>query len=76
VVYESMFGNTKQIARAVADGLRESVEVQLAAVSDAPLAPDSYVALTVAGGCARALRTCRRGPLRPPFVDLWWETDA
>ena len=37
VVYESMFGNTEQIARAVADGLAESIEVQLAEVSQAPL---------------------------------------
>ena len=29
VVYESMFGNTEQIARAVATGLSESVDVQL-----------------------------------------------
>ena len=28
VVYESMFDNTEQIARAVADGLGESVDVR------------------------------------------------
>ena len=37
VVYESMFGNTEEIARAIAYGLGESVEVQLAEVSDAPV---------------------------------------
>ena len=36
MVYESMFGNTEQIARAVA-GLEESVDVvQVAEVTDAP----------------------------------------
>jgi flavorubredoxin len=35
VVYESMFGNTEQIARAVAAGLEESVDVQVAEVTDA-----------------------------------------
>jgi flavorubredoxin len=28
IVYESMFGNTEQIARAIADGLSESLDVQ------------------------------------------------
>jgi flavodoxin len=50
VVYESMFGNTEEIARAIADGLGESLDVQLAEVSDAPREPDSEVALVVAGG--------------------------
>jgi flavodoxin len=50
VVYESMFGNTEEIARAIADGLGESVEVQLAEVSDAPVAPNPDVALIVVGG--------------------------
>jgi hypothetical protein len=45
VAYESMFGNTEEIARAIADGLGESVEVQLAEVSDNP-----DVALIVVGG--------------------------
>ena len=51
VVYESMFGNTEQIARAVAAGLEESVDVvQVAEVTDAPTEPDPEVALIVAGG--------------------------
>ena len=36
MVYESMFGNTEQIARAVAAGLEESVDVQVVEVTDAP----------------------------------------
>lgn len=50
VVYESMFGNTAQVAQAVADGLGESLDVQLAEVSDAPGEVDPEVALIVAGG--------------------------
>ncbi len=59
VVYESMFGNTEQIARAVADGLSESVEVQLTEVSHAPTEPDSDVALIVAGGPTHAFSMSR-----------------
>ena len=36
VVYESMFGNTEQVARAVADGLRSKMEVDVREVSTAP----------------------------------------
>jgi predicted phosphoribosyltransferase len=54
VVYESMFGNTEQIARAVAAGLGESFDVQLVEVSDAPGEPDPDVALIVAGGPTHA----------------------
>jgi hypothetical protein len=59
VVYESMFGNTEQLARAVADGLGESLEVQLVEVSDAPAEPDSNVALIVAGGPTHAFSMSR-----------------
>jgi flavodoxin len=59
VVYESMFGNTEQIARAVADGLGESLEVHLVEVSDAPREPDPEVALIVAGGPTHAFSMSR-----------------
>jgi Flavodoxin len=59
VVYESMFGNTEQIARAVADGLGESVEVQLTEVSDAPLDPDPELELIVVGGPTHAFSMSR-----------------
>ena len=50
VVYESMFGNTKAIAEAVAQGLREAGEVVLGSVDD--LSPDQVgdAGLLVAGG--------------------------
>src|SRR4249919_270848 len=59
VVFESMFGNTEQIARAAADGLAESFDVQLVEVSDAPREPDPGVALIVAGGPTHAFSMSR-----------------
>jgi hypothetical protein len=46
VVYESMFGNTRRIAEAIADGLRETVPVEIAAVhrlESWPLEPDVVI---------------------------------
>jgi flavodoxin-like protein len=59
VVYESMFGNTEQIARAVAAGLGESMEVKLAEVADAPIEADPTVELIVAGGPTHAFSMSR-----------------
>ena len=59
VVYESMFGNTEQIANAVAAGLGESVDVQVAEVADAPTDPSPDVALIVAGGPTHAFSMSR-----------------
>jgi flavodoxin len=59
VIYESMFGNTEQIARAVAAGLGESVDVQVIEVTDAPTEPDPEVALIVAGGPTHAFSMSR-----------------
>ncbi len=36
IVYESMFGSTRQVAEAIAEGLRETVTVTVMAVKDAP----------------------------------------
>jgi flavodoxin len=59
VVYESIFGNTEQIARAVAAGLGESVDVQLVEVTDAPTELDPDVVLIVAGGPTHAFSMSR-----------------
>ena len=40
VVYESMWGNTERVAEAIADGLRESMEVELVEVNQAPVEPE------------------------------------
>jgi hypothetical protein len=52
VVYESMYGNTRMIADAIAEGLRESCEAEVARVGELELAPELLdgVDLLVVGG--------------------------
>lgn len=54
LVYESMYGNTKTIAEAVAEGLRESGELTFGTVDE--ITPDEVrdAALVVAGGPTHA----------------------
>ena len=54
VVYESMFGNTKRVAQAVADGLRGSMEVDLLEVGGADGAAVEEADLLVVGGPTHA----------------------
>lgn len=58
VVVESMFGNTRRVAEAIAEGLREVMEVQVTDVSVAPVAPS--VDLLVLGGPTHALGMSRQ----------------
>jgi len=53
VVYESMFGNTRQIAEAVAEGLRTTYEVTVVPVAEARSGP-VRVDLLVVGGPTHA----------------------
>ena len=50
VVYESMFGNTKRIALAVAEGIATKLTVETIEVSDAPEEIGSDIDLLVVGG--------------------------
>lgn len=59
VVYESMFGNTEQVARAVATGLGKRLEVELVEVADAPEAIRD-VDLVVVGGPTHAFSMTRQ----------------
>jgi flavodoxin len=59
VVYESMFGNTKSVARAVADGLSERFDVDLRDVSQAPASDIGPVDLIVVGGPTHAFSLSR-----------------
>ncbi len=59
VVYESMFGNTEEVARAVAEGLAEQLDVELHEVSHAPAPVTDPVDLIVAGGPTHAFSLSR-----------------
>lgn len=59
VVYESMFGNTEQVARQVADGLAGYAQVELREVSEAPAQPDEQLDLVVLGGPTHAFSMSR-----------------
>jgi hypothetical protein len=50
VVYESMYGNTKRVADAIADGLATQMSVETVEVSLAPLAIETHIDLLVVGG--------------------------
>lgn len=60
VVYESMFGNTEKVARAVAEGLRTRLEVELVGADQAPAPPDEQVDLVVVGGPTHAFSMTRQ----------------
>ncbi|BBH69955.1 hypothetical protein ACTI_66400 [Actinoplanes sp. OR16] len=57
VVYESMFGNTEAVARALAEGLGESLDVIVADVQDRPAVGDADV--LVAGAPTHAFSLSR-----------------
>ncbi|MFC4128439.1 flavodoxin family protein [Nocardia rhizosphaerae] len=59
VVYESMFGNTEAVARAVAAGLRTRYEVELSPVTEAAGRPAPEVDLLVVGGPTHAFGLSR-----------------
>ena len=61
VIFESMWGNTEQVARAVADGLGETMAVDLVDVAQHPGPPDDEVDLVVAGGPTHAFSMTRAG---------------
>ncbi|HET8600984.1 MAG TPA: flavodoxin domain-containing protein [Segeticoccus sp.] len=59
VVYESMWGNTAQVARAIAKGLSEMMDVDVVDVHEAPAEPTADVSLVVAGGPTHAFSMSR-----------------
>jgi hypothetical protein len=70
VVYESLFGNTEAVARAVAGGLAERVEVdvEVREVSQAPSPPVATVDLIVVGGPTHAFSMSRASTRAQAFV--------
>ncbi len=59
VVYESMWGNTEQVAEAIAAGLKQAMDVEVTEVQHAPAAPGPEFALIVAGGPTHAFSLSR-----------------
>jgi hypothetical protein len=59
VVYESMFGNTQAIAKAIADGLSGGGPVELVEVGAAPTRLDDDIALLIVGGPTHAFGMSR-----------------
>jgi hypothetical protein len=64
VVYESMYGNTKQIAEAVAEGLASRVRAEVIEVGSAPAHVGPDVGLLVAGGPTHAFAMSRASTRR------------
>lgn len=54
VIYESMFGNTRQVAEAIGEGLADHGRVEVLEVSDAPATIPEGVSLLVVGGPTHA----------------------
>jgi hypothetical protein len=59
IVYESMFGNTEQIAHAVAEGVSTRMDVELLEVRKAPTPLTEFVDLVVVGGPTHAFSMTR-----------------
>jgi hypothetical protein len=59
VIFESMFGNTQEVARAVARGLQESMTTDLVEVGAAPTVFGADVSLLVVGGPTHAFGLSR-----------------
>ncbi|TYB60282.1 flavodoxin family protein [Nonomuraea sp. PA05] len=64
VVYESMFGNTKLIAEAVAEGLATRMRVEVAEAGSAPAAVGAEFGLLVVGGPTHAFSMSRAATRR------------
>jgi flavodoxin len=67
VVYESLFGNTEQIAKAIATGLSDRCDVQLCEVSAAPRVLTEPVDLIVVGGPTHAFSMTRPSTRQDAF---------
>jgi hypothetical protein len=60
VIYESMYGNTRRIAEAIAEGLRQSVDTELMPVADVRDVHVAHSDLVVVGGPTHAWGMTRR----------------
>ena len=67
VVYESFFGNTEQVAQAIAKGLSAHGEVEMVEVSNAPAELTEPVDLIVVGGPTHAFSMTRESTRQDAF---------
>jgi hypothetical protein len=67
VVYESLFGNTEQVARAIARGLSEHGEVRIDEVTQAPSTLTEPLDLLVVGGPTHAFSMTRPNTRQDAF---------
>ncbi len=68
VVVESMFGNTEEVAQAIAAGIAAAMPVEVVPVGEAPSSFGEDVGLLVVGGPTHAFGMSR-GPTRVSAVD-------
>jgi flavorubredoxin len=77
VLYESLFGNTEAVAKAIADGLAPFGEVAIAQVGEAPRALAAEADLVVVGGPTHghgmSKPASRRQPNATVFATGVWE---
>lgn len=59
IVHESMFGNTRKVADAIAEGLRTAIDVELVRADQAPAVLPDEVVLLVVGGPTHAFGMSR-----------------
>ncbi|MFG1969071.1 flavodoxin family protein [Nonomuraea fuscirosea] len=64
VVYESMFGNTEEIAKAIAEGISTRLRTEVAEAGRAPGAVGAEVGLLVVGGPTHAFAMSRASTRR------------
>jgi hypothetical protein len=76
LVYESVFGNTEQIARAVAEGLSRRLPVQTLDVGRAPLTLGSDIGLIVVGGPTHVFGLSRADRRTDGHADTQADTHA
>ena len=68
VVVESMWGNTRAVAQAVANGLSESVTARVIDVTDAPATLGERISLLVVGGPTHAFSMSRASTRDNPAI--------
>jgi flavodoxin len=72
IVFESMFGNTERVARAIRDGLRQYVPAETVPVNQAPDVVPDDVRLLVVGGPTHAFSMSRPSTRQ----DAWKQGDV